>query len=138
MIPAASRYACALAVVCGIFCLANPVDRQLPDTMFHLRKDIVYANDSLGCAKDSNRGFVIKTGNRRSEPPEGGIPVSQHFRGPCQRFAKIFRVTVGRRSLLDGISNHRIERTEPACSDSSSGLRHQFDFTAIAYPRGIW
>jgi len=45
VIPAAPCALRALAVICGIFCLANPVNGQLPNTVFDLRQNVKGAQD---------------------------------------------------------------------------------------------
>jgi hypothetical protein len=46
-IPAATGAPRALAVVCGIFCFANPVNGQLPNTVFDLRQNVIDAHRTL-------------------------------------------------------------------------------------------
>jgi hypothetical protein len=47
MIPAPTGASRALAIICGIFCLANPVNGQLPNTVFDLRQNVIYAHRTL-------------------------------------------------------------------------------------------
>ena len=42
MIPAATGAARALAIVCEIFGLTNPVNGQSPNTVFDLRQKVIY------------------------------------------------------------------------------------------------
>lgn len=46
-VPAAPGASSALAIIRRIRRLANPVDRQLPNTMFHLRENVEYANNAM-------------------------------------------------------------------------------------------
>jgi len=50
VIPAATGAPRALAIIGGIFRLANPVNGQLPDTVFYLRQNVIYAHGALMCA----------------------------------------------------------------------------------------
>jgi hypothetical protein len=47
VIPAATGSPRAIAIIGGIFCLANPVNGQLPDTVFDLRQNVIYAHGAL-------------------------------------------------------------------------------------------
>jgi hypothetical protein len=47
VIPAATGAPCALAIIGRIFCHANPVNGQLPDTVFDLRQNVIYAHGAL-------------------------------------------------------------------------------------------
>jgi hypothetical protein len=44
VIPAATGAPRTLAIIGGIFCLADPVNGQLPNTVFDLRQNVIYAH----------------------------------------------------------------------------------------------
>ena len=92
VVPTTTGKPSALAIVCGVFCPANPVDRQLPDTVFHLRKNVVYAGHALGSAEDGDRCRVVQRGDRCFEPSKSCILVTQNFRGPGDRLRQFLGV----------------------------------------------
>ena len=47
MIPAATGTPRALAIIGGILCLTNPVNGQLPNTVFDLRQNIIHMHRAL-------------------------------------------------------------------------------------------
>jgi hypothetical protein len=47
VIPAATGAPRAFAIIRGIFCFTNPVNGQLPNTVFDLRQNVIYAHRTL-------------------------------------------------------------------------------------------
>jgi hypothetical protein len=137
VVPTTTGEPSALAIVCGVFCLANPVDRQLPDTVFHLRKNVVYAGHALGSAEDGDRCRVVQRGDRCSEPSKSCILVTQNFRGPGDRLRQFLGVCLLSRDKVchnertPGNPNIQIpEGARPPRPHSLSCPRHQFDSTS--------
>ena len=137
VVPTTTGEPSSLAIVCGVFCLANPVDRQLPDTVFHLRKNVVYAGHALGSAEDGDRCRVVQRGDRCSEPSKSCILVTQNFRGPGDRLRQFFGVClfsrdkVCRNERTPGNPSIQIpEGARPPRPHSLSCPLHQFDSTS--------
>ena len=138
MVPTTPGETGALTVICGVFCLANPVDVQLPNTVFHLSKNVIYAGHALGRTKDGNRRRIVKRCDRCSEPPKGSVLVTQNFSSPCDCLRQFLGVCLSssdhvcqsRRSPGYPHTTRQPECARPPRPDSFSRLRHQFDSTA--------
>ncbi len=139
VVPTTTGEPSALAIVCGVFGLANPIDRQLPDTVFHLRKNVVYAGHALGSAEDGDRCRVVQRGDRCSEPSKSCILVTQNFCGPGDRprqflgVCLLSRDKVCRNERTAGNPNIQIpEGARAPRPHSLSCPRHQFDSTSAS------
>ncbi len=59
VIPTATGSLRALAIIGGIYCSANPVNGQLPNTVFDLCQNIIYAHNASMRAQARDRCSVV-------------------------------------------------------------------------------
>jgi hypothetical protein len=138
-VPAACGASGAIAIICRILRPTNPVDRQLPDTVFHLRENIEHSRNALMRGKKGNRGRIVQCGNGRSEPSKRGTLIAQNFCGPCDCTGNFVRVSL---SFGHQFGKQRFPRghvctpepARPTNPSPTSHLRHQFHSTSACSP----
>lgn len=135
MIPSAAGAPRALAIVCLILCRANPVNRQLPDTVFDLRQHVVYAQGTLMCAQARNRCGVIQSCYWCTEPPKCSFFATQDFRGLRNRLRQFLWLSFGRGRIR---LLPQMQVRYNVSSETSFHLWHQFILPLSAFRSASW